>query len=202
MPSPPRVCAEIDLSALDHNLDFARRHSGQQVMAILKAGAYGHGLSKLAKHLDDKGLPYFGVANVHEARHLADDEIQTPIFLLGASIPEEREEIVQRGWTPCLSSLAEIDDFSRLCAQHETTLAAHLAIDTGMGRGGFLPEQVPATLEYLDLPQNKFIHIKGIGSHLPSADEDRDFTETQFATFDELVAPTFPCTTECVYPPF
>lgn len=191
MPSPPRACAEINLAALDHNLAFARRHSGHPAMAVLKAGAYGHGLSKLAQHLDGKGLPYFGVANVHEARLLADDGIRTPIYLLGASFPEEREEIVQRGWTPCLSSLAEIDSFSHLCAKHQKTLTAHLAIDTGMGRGGFLPAQVAEALEYLKKSTNKSIQLKGVGSHLPSADEDEDFTKEQFATFDQIVSKHF-----------
>lgn len=160
-------------------------------MAVLKAGAYGHGLSKLAKHLDNQSLPYFGVANVHEARLLADDGIQTPIYLLGASFPEEREEIVQRGWTPCLSSLAEIDDFSQLCTKQEKVLSAHLAIDTGMGRGGFLPGKVASALDHLALPQNKSIQLKGVGSHLPSADEDETFTKAQFDTFDQLVTEHF-----------
>ncbi|GHC56949.1 alanine racemase [Roseibacillus persicicus] len=191
MPSPPRACAEINLQALDHNLSFARQHSGQQTMAILKAGAYGHGLVNFARHLDSKGLPYFGVANVYEARQLSDAGIQTPIYLLGATFPEEREEIVQCGWTPCLSSLSEIDDFVRLCAKHNRSLTAHLSVDTGMGRGGFLPDQIPSALNHLALPQNKSIELKGIGSHLPSADEDEDFTKSQFAAFDHLVREHF-----------
>lgn len=189
MPSPPRAWAEINLSALEHNLDFARQHSGQDAMAILKAGAYGHGLVELGKHLDSKKLPYFGVANVREARNLTEAGIQTPIYLLGATFPDEREEVLLNQWTPCLSSKKEIDDFARLCAQHQMSLEAHLAIDTGMGRGGFLPHQAAETLDYLELPQNKAIVLRGVGSHLPSADEDADFTHHQFQEFDKLTEP-------------
>lgn len=190
MSSPPRAWAEVNLSALDHNIALARTHSGQAVMAVLKAGAYGHGLLKLAKHLDNQGLPYFGVANVHEARQLAENGIKTPIYLLGATFPDEREEVILQGWTPCLSSLAEIDDFARLCTKHQRTLTAHLAVDTGMGRGGFLPDDIPGAITHLE-PLNKTIHLKGIGSHLPSADEDSDFTNAQFATFDKLIKEHF-----------
>lgn len=188
MQSPPRAWAEINLSALDHNLALAARHSGQQVMAVLKAGAYGHGLVELAKHLDRKNLAYFGVANVREARLLRENKITTPLYLLGPSLPEEREEILLSGWSPCLSSLAEIDDFSKLCAQHQRSLGAHLTVDTGMGRGGFLPNEVETALHHLSLPQNQQIKLKGIGSHLPSADEDFAFTKQQFEFFDTLVS--------------
>ncbi len=185
MTSPPRAWAEIDLSALDHNLAFAQEHSDQKAMAILKAGAYGHGLVKLAQHLDDQGLPYFGVANVHEAQRLKESGIKTPIYLLGPAFPEEREEIVNNGWTPCLSSLAEIHHYQKLAESLEAPVHAHLALDTGMGRGGFLPDQLTKALQ--ELERTPALVMTGIGSHLPSADEDRAFTHQQFEQFDTLI---------------
>lgn len=189
MPSPPRAWAEVNLAALDHNLTLATQHSGQDVMAVLKAGAYGHGLVELGKHLENKGLSYFGVANVKEARNLTEAGIKTPIYLLGATFPDEREEVLLNNWVPCLSSLAEIDDFAKLCATHQKQLQAHLSLDTGMGRGGFLPKQLSEALDYLSQNQNNHINLKGIGSHLPSADEDSDYTRNQFDQFDQLVTP-------------
>lgn len=185
MTSPPRAWAEIDLAALDDNLAFAREHSGLNAMAILKAGAYGHGLLKIAKHLDCKGLPYFGVANVREARDLTKANIKTPIYLLGPTFPQEREEVIVNGWTPCLSSFEDIAHFSQLALTHKTTLTAHLALDTGMGRGGFLPHQLLEAVERVTASPG--IRLTGIGSHLPSADEDPEFTKQQFAQFDSLM---------------
>ena len=178
----------MNLAALDHNLALARNHSGKRVMAVLKAGAYGHGLVELGQHLDSLGLPFFGVANVKEARTLRSAGIQTPIYLLGATFPDEREEVLLEGWTPCLSSFPEIEDFSRLCTLHQKELRAHLAVDTGMGRGGFLPEQMRDALAVLDQPAHQLIQLTGLGSHLPSADEDPAFTRQQFAIFEELAA--------------
>lgn len=181
--SPPRAWAEIDLAALRHNLRITREHSGKQVMAVIKAGAYGHGLVEVARALDPENLPYLGVANVGEARRLFQANIQTRPYILGATLPAEREEIAARGWTPCLCSFDEMEHFNRL--GQTTAINAHLALDTGMGRGGFLPEQLGPALD--KLATSPGIQLTGVGSHLPVADEDPVFTQSQFALFDSLV---------------
>ena len=182
--SPPRAWAEIDLSALHHNLAVARELSGKDVMAVIKAGAYGHGLEEIARSLDSCNLPFLGVANAGEARRLKKANIQTTPYILGATLPGEREEIASNNWTPCLCSLDEIAHFNRL--GEGTPISAHLALDTGMGRGGFLPHQIPEALAALK--SSPGIKLTGIGSHLPVADEDEEFTKKQFALFDELTA--------------
>lgn len=185
-PSPPRSWAEIDLGALRHNLAVARRVSGQQVMAVLKAGAYGHGLEPLAQCLEKEEVAFFGVANVGEARRLSNAGITTPVYLLGATFPEERSEVVAHPhWIPCLNTLEEARHFDDLARSGGTTLEAHLAVDTGMGRGGFLPDQTSSALNQIRALAH--LRITGIGSHLPSADEDEEFTRQQFEAFDALV---------------
>ena len=183
--SPPRAWAEINLAALRHNLAVARQLSGQDIMAVVKAGAYGHGLEELATALDAESLTFFGVANVGEARRLTAAGITTPIYLLGPCFDDERAEVVANRWVPCISSRHEADQFNALAAGGDQELAVHLTIDTGMGRGGFLPEQVADALGHLaTLPA---LRVTGLGSHLPVADEDPDFTRTQFDRFDRLV---------------
>ncbi|MGB6220341.1 alanine racemase [Haloferula sp.] len=184
-PSPPRAWAEIDLEALRHNLRVSRESSGGSVMAVVKAGAYGHGLEEIARILAEENIAFFGVANVGEARRIADSGVATPIYLLGATWSEERAEIVARGWTPCISSLDEARHFSELAQASNKCLRVHLAIDTGMGRGGFVARGLPEILSELEaLPG---IEVEGIGSHLPSADEDEAFTCSQFASFRETI---------------
>ncbi len=181
--SPPRAWAEIDLSALQHNLQVAKDQSGQNVMAVIKGGAYGHGLKKVAQVLDRENLPFLGVANAGEARRLFEAGIKTRPYILGATLPAEREEIAARGWTPCLCSFEEMEHFNQL--GKTTPTEAHLALDTGMGRGGFLPEQLGQALEKLTTSPG--IKLTGVGSHLPVADEDSAFTRSQFELFDSLV---------------
>jgi alanine racemase len=184
--SPPRAWAEIDLGALKRNLAFAREVcGGDGMMAVVKAGAYGHGLEEIAKALAAEEIAFFGVANVGEARRVRNAGVQTRIYLLGATWSEEREEIVARDWTPCISSLEEAEHFNRLAAARGVRLKVHLAVDTGMGRGGFVAENLPEKLAQLERMEN--LEVEGIGSHLPSADEDEEFTLRQFAQFHAII---------------
>ena len=183
--SPPRAWAEIDLSALKHNLAVAREASGCEVMAVVKAGAYGHGLEDIARALAGEDVAFFGVANVGEARRIRNAGVQTRIYLLGATWTEEREEIVAREWTPCISSMEEAADFNRIAAAHGKRLKVHISVDTGMGRGGFVPDLLLEKMEELAAFPN--LEIEGIGSHLPSADEDEAFTRDQFQKYAAVV---------------
>jgi len=184
--SPPRAWAEINLAAMRGNLAVARKKSGCDLMAIVKAGAYGHGLEDVARALESEDIAFFGVANVGEARRIRDAGVATRIYLLGATWAEERREIVARDWTPCLSSFEEAGHFDRLAGEMGKVLKVHLSIDTGMGRGGFVAEHLPEMLAEL----RKFSHleIEGVGSHLPSADEDEEFTKRQFDRFRGIIA--------------
>lgn len=182
--SPPRTWAEISLSALKHNLNVARQTTGQQIMAVLKAGAYGHDIKKIGTALDDCEIAFFGVASVIEARKLNAIGCKTRIYLLGATLAVERAEIVTNRWTPCISNIAEAEHFDKL-NQNAAPLPVHIALDTGMGRGGFLPTSLNDGLKQILTLKN--LIIEGIGSHLPSADEDREFTQAQFQTFAQTV---------------
>ncbi|TAG09374.1 MAG: alanine racemase [Verrucomicrobia bacterium] len=183
--SPPRAWAEVNLNALVANLQAARSAAGCALMAVLKAGAYGHGLEEMARFLSTQDLAFMGVANVGEARRIRNAGVDTPIYLLGATWAAEREEIVANGWTPCISSLDEAQQFNSIADRMDKRLKVHLAVDTGMGRGGFVAAQCREVLPLLD--QLGHLEIDGIGSHLPSADEDEAFTRRQFATFEDIV---------------
>ena len=167
------------------NLDFARHQSGCEIMVVLKAGAYGHGLEEIAAALESARPAFFGVANVGEAARIRAAGVNTPIYLLGATWAGEREEVVARDWVPCLSTLEEARHFNDLAAAMGKRLKAHLAVDTGMGRGGFLPDGLPAVMD--SLTRMAHLEIEGIGSHLPSADEDDEFTRQQIRSFEAVI---------------
>ena len=189
--SPPRTWAEINLNNLRHNLGVARQHKQGFMGAILKAEAYGHGMVQVAQFLEALPEPeaprFFGVASVIEARHLSDANIKTPISLLGPTSPVEREEIVTRRWICSVANLKEAQHLNDLTKKisPNNPLTVHLTVDTGMGRGGFLPQDLPEMMPAL----RNLTHLKieGIGSHLPSADEDEAFTLAQYEQFDSLV---------------
>ncbi|MFD2257921.1 alanine racemase [Luteolibacter algae] len=183
--SPPRAWVEINLNNLGKNLETARTSSGCGIMAVVKAGAYGHGLERISKFLEQTGIDFLGVANIGEARRIRDAGVKTPIYLLGATWDEEREEIVARNITPCISTISEADAFNGIAAKYGKVLNVHLAIDTGMGRGGFLPSRIVEQIA--ELRAMRHLNIEGIASHFSSSDEDEDFTNCQIASFRQVI---------------
>ncbi len=185
--SPPRAWVDVDLEAIAHNLDIARQAlPGTELMPVIKAGAYGHGLEPVARRLDNDGIVFFGVANVGEARRLGQAGIRTTPFILGPAFPEEREEIVANNWCCTISSLEEAQHLESLAALYDKTFSVHLALDTGMGREGFLPEELGGIIDPLKgMPH---LVVEGAMSHLPSADEDVPFTQDEIERFTDCLS--------------
>lgn len=181
--SAPRAWAEIDTEALRHNFRFAREQSGcENVMAVVKANAYGHGVQSVISALEDLNPTFYGVANVAEAREVKALLPEARIYLLGAANPTEYKEIVESGYTACASNIKELEIYGALAESSGKVLKLHLALDTGMGRGGFLPEgEFSEALQF----SHPYLEIEGIGSHLPVADEDEEFTLAQFKEFEK-----------------
>lgn len=184
--SPSRAWVEVDLEAIAHNLDIVRQAlPGTALMPVIKAGAYGHGLEPVARRLDKDGITFFGVANAGEARRLSRAGIRTKPFILGPTFPDEREEIVLNNWCCTLSTVEEAAHFQSLAEMYDKTFLCHLAVDTGMGREGFLPEQLGSAVEPLRGMKN--LVIDGIMSHFPAADEDVPYTQDEIALFTRCV---------------
>ncbi|MGN0869450.1 MAG: alanine racemase [Akkermansia sp.] len=184
--SPSRAWVDVDLEAIAHNLDIARQAlPDTALMPVIKAGAYGHGLEPVARRLDNDGITFFGVANAGEARRLSRAGVRTKPFILGPSFPDEREEIVLNNWCCTLSTLDEAEHFEQLAALYDKTFVCHLAVDTGMGREGFLPGELGSIIEPLRRMQH--LRIDGLMSHFPAADEDVPYTQREIELFSDCV---------------
>ena len=156
-------------------------------MAIVKANAYGHGLAEVVHALRDI-VAMLGVANVREAeavRAALGGEGQGPgIFILGPALPGERPAIVAGGFVPAISTLKEAAAYSALGQGRRVPV--HLAIDTGMGRIGIAEGDAREIVqEMLRMPD---LAIAGVGTHLPVADEDEQFTREQLGRFQGVLA--------------
>ncbi len=153
-------------------------------MPVIKAGAYGHGLEPVARRLDNDGISFFGVANVGEARRLHHAGVRTSPFILGPTFAAERQEVVQRGWHSTISSIEEADHLNALGKLFGCKAQAHLVLDSGMGREGFLYPDGGGLDSFVDyLRSLEHVHIDGVMSHCPSADEDVPFTQQQIELF-------------------
>lgn len=179
-----RCWAEIDRSALRHNAGVVREKLGPdvQLLAVVKANAYGHGMVGVAEALA-KEAQIFGVANLEEAAILR-REVWHPIVILGPALPEERVPIVEGGFIPSVSTLEEAQAFDR--SAKESPVAINLVIDTGMGRMGVPQSEATALFQKIAALPNLKIH--SLSTHLPVSNEDADFTRAELEQFAGLVA--------------
>jgi len=179
-----RCWVEVDLDALRHNVAAIRRRIGPsnsspraaegrrpQLIAVVKADAYGHGLAQVASTLMQCGVDAFGVANLSEAlvvRHIGGSG--WPVLLFGSALPFEVAKIVEQNVTPTISTLDEALLFETEAALQNKTIPAQAEIDTGMGRVGFWHKDAAEQIAKLTaLPH---LRIEALYTHFPSADEN------------------------------
>src|SRR5215469_13106597 len=157
-----RCWAEISRDALRHNARVVRERIGKaDMLAVVKANAYGHGLMGCAETFaDDARL--FGVANLEEALALR-ERFRLPVIILGPSLPEEMSTIVERGFIPTISTFDEAQAFDRV---GKTSI--NFKIDTGMGRMGAVEAEAVEIFKRVSALSK--IEIHSVSTHLPVAD--------------------------------
>lgn len=197
-----RCWAEIDRAALRHNASVVRDRIGSaEMLAVVKANAYGHGLIGVAETLADQAQ-LFGVANLQEALTLR-ESLPHPIVILGPATPEERPVIAEHRFIPTISSLEEAAEFSRVAGnphlnplppQGEADASApgegrnlpiNFKIDTGMGRMGVVQNEAREIFRRVAEMANLEIH--SISTHMPVSNEDAEYTRDQLARFQKIV---------------
>jgi len=170
----------VDLGAIQHNLAVAKSASGgQKLFAVVKADAYGHGAVAVAQALTQ--ADGFAVVTLAEAIELRKASITQPILVLqSARTAQECEAFAQYQLWPVIHCQEQLEWFAQ--TQAVANLQAWLKIDTGMGRLGFMPHEVPAILE-----SSPGIQWFGAMTHFASADEpDKTQTAEQIALFESL----------------
>lgn len=177
--------AEIDLDALAANFHVIKRHVGPgvNVMAIVKANAYGHGSVACARRLAAEGADWFGVALPEEGIDLRESGINQPILCLGGFWEGQAAACVKYRLTPVVYRLDMMEDLDRAARAAGVSVDVHLKIDTGMGRLGFRFDELndaPAMLK-------RFVNVRvdGLMTHFAAADDPtcEALTEDQIARF-------------------
>lgn len=184
----PLTFASIDLSALRYNLAVARRYlaSDCDVLAIVKADAYGHGAPAVCRTLAEAGIIRFGVATLQEALSLREAGIQKHILVLGAVSPHQLEDLIAYDLTPVVYDPALIPDLLTALRSRQDPYPVHVKVDTGMGRLGISPDKVPNLLQ--SPPFKGPLRLEGLMTHLADADaEDPSYTELQLARFRKVL---------------
>jgi alanine racemase len=186
-----RAWVEIDLEALQHNVQQVTRHIGPSItlMAVVKADAYGHGAIAIADAALAAGAGWLGVATVPEGVELREAGITAPIMIMGAiNSPEEVAAIARWQLQPTLVSPKQALVFSEELGQTRSdTLPVHLKIDTGMSRLGFAWQQAAEFVQFVQrLPR---LQIHSVYSHLATADDpDPTIMRQQHQRYEAVLA--------------
>lgn len=183
----PRIICEINIDNILSNIEVFRQQISKKtrLCAVIKADAYGHGSVEIAKQIKEK-VDYFAVATAEEAIELRNNNIKTPILLLGYYPKNQIVDIINNNIEIALHSKESIDEVLEICQKHNLIAKTHIKLDTGMSRIGFTKENYIKDLE--SLIGNKYVDIIGVFSHFARADEVKsDFTDNQFDCFKEMV---------------
>ncbi len=191
-----RTWAEVDIDAIRHNFKEIRKKVGNdtEIMCVIKADGYGHGAVFLGQYYEKLGADRFAVSNIEEALQLRESGITKPILILGFTPAEMAKELADNDITQAVLSTDYAKQLSENAAADNVTVKAHIKLDTGMSRIGFMYQDIERDKNSLDdikqvcsLPG---INVCGIFTHFAvsdEAEEGKDATLHQFECFSDAV---------------
>lgn len=178
-----RCWTEIDLEQIKKNLSVykANLHDKSEIMAVVKADAYGHGDAVVAKLLSDNGIRDFAVSNIDEAIHIRKAGVNGNIIILGYTPLKRLNDLVKYDITQALLSEEYAEEISR--SGHR--IKCQFALDTGMRRIGLNVDN-PNECERVIRKYSALLN--GLFTHLCVADtkEQDEFTHNQISKFEEI----------------
>lgn len=184
-----RVWAEINLDALENNIKNIKAYTGRkEIMAVVKANAYGHGVGIIAPELYRLGVTRFSVSNIGEARELRELLPKADILVFGGCEAEWFSYITDLDLIQTVGDMDFAEELSAWAKENGKTVRVHIKADTGMSRIGISTAE--ETVKILSLPG---LSVEGIYTHFACSDSldpsDKAFTEEQEQALHEIAAP-------------
>ncbi len=177
---------EVDLDRLAANVRALRREVGPEVelIAVVKANAYGHGVAGVAPALEQAGVDRFAVFSVAEGLGLRALGIARPVLVLGHTYPRDAEAAVAARLTVTVDEADLGRALDAAAARLGTRATVHVKVDTGLHRFGLPLEEAAQLAEWLRTLPN--VSVEGLWTHMANADEpDDSFSEVQAERFEE-----------------
>jgi alanine racemase len=180
----PMKWAEVDLGVLRRNAAaFREAVGGARLMAMVKAGAYGHGGPPAARAFLDGGATWLGVALPGEALELHRAGIAAPILVVGWSHPDTHQELVEVGIDITVSDAAGLDAVVAAARRAGERARVQLKLETGMHRQGIHLPDLPRVLQHA-AAEHAHVEVTGVFTHLADADgADPTHAERQHQRF-------------------
>ena len=189
-----RTWAEIDISALVHNFNLIKsKVSPAEILAVVKANAYGHCDSEISSVLEKAGAGMFGVSNIEEALSLRAHGIKKPILILGYTPANVAGVLAENDISQCVYSAEYAELLSREAQKANVKIKIHIKLDTGMSRLGFdcRDDKLSGLEEALCSAKLDGFVTEGIFTHFAVSDRDINnddgFTAEQYNRFKRAV---------------
>jgi alanine racemase len=178
---------EINLGAIQKNIHLLQKMTGKQVMAVVKANAYGHGMPEVVKAAFGAGVTWFGVARVEEAVQVLESAPQARVLVMGYTPPEMVAEAVNRNITLAVYDMDTAAMYSDKAGKVGGSATVHLKFDTGMGRLGYQRQDcVEFARKVMEFPH---LELEGVFTHFARADEpELATTSDQIKLFNQILS--------------
>ncbi len=173
--------AEINLDNIAYNMQNIKKlTSTKDIIAVVKAGCYGHGAIDVSKTLLENGATRLAIAVISEGIELRKNNIKAPIMILGLSLGED---LITYDIEQTVYDLSYAKELSCIAINMNKKAKVHIALDTGMGRIGFLPNE-ESLKDIAEICSLEGLDVVGIFTHFSSADEaDKTYTKMQYNKF-------------------
>lgn len=179
-----QVWAEVNLQTLRENYFKLKAYTQSEIMPIVKADAYGHGMIPVVKTLKACGAERYGVALLEEALELKAVFPELTVMVLGATDLEDSDTLVREEIIPTVFHFSQAKALSEAAVRLKQTVKVHIKVDTGMGRIGFREEDFKEFLRIAELPN---LLIEGVFTHFATSDhKDLSFARIQLKSFQSL----------------
>jgi alanine racemase len=181
-----RSWVEVELNALERNIARVRAYLPPHIryISIVKADAYGHGMSAVVSRMLKSGVDAFGIANIQEGVRIREQGITIPVFILSPVLPDEIASLWEYRLIPFVSSHDEWECLRLWACKQEKVISVHLKIDTGMGRAGFWYEDFIGR-EVKQYFSDPWVKVGGLATHFSCASSDKAYTELQRLRFQD-----------------
>lgn len=192
-----RTWAKIDLDAIEHNYNEIRNHVSpeSEIMCVIKADGYGHGAIFLAREYERLGVKRFAVSNIEEAMQLREHGIKSPILILGFTPADLAKVLADNNISQAVLSEEYAEELSKYAQRDNVTVKAHIALDTGMSRIGFMYQNIDRDFASIDTIERvcklPSLDFEGIFTHFfvsDEAEEGKEDTLCQYKCFDDAIA--------------
>lgn len=183
------VWVEVNLDNLGHNMREIKKHikPGTEVMAVIKADAYGHGALGVIDTLKAENINKFAVAVLSEAIEVRNKDKDIQIILLGYTPDANLEEVIKWDITPTIYSIRQAKILDELARRHGKKISVHINVDTGMHRVG-LPIKYRTVEVIKEISEMDNLYLEGVYTHFAVADEaDKWYTLKQVEEFKYII---------------